>query len=81
MQELDDFIIIGSPKRYLEPNDDQYVQVEPKTKRLRQSELAKPIECPQCRRLFLDAIDSNNIDEYTQQMLYCCHGLVKTYYK
>ena len=51
-----DFINIGSPKRDLEPNDDQSVQGEPKTKRLRQSELAKPIECPECGRLFLDAI-------------------------
>ena len=51
----DDFVIIGSPKRDLEPYDDQAIQGEPETKRLRHSRLAKPSECPQCGRLFLDA--------------------------
>ena len=51
----EDFVTIGSPKRVLEPYEDQSFKGEPETKRLCQSKLPKPSECSQCGSLFLDA--------------------------
>ena len=52
----EEFVIIGSPKRVLETYEDQSVQGEPETKRVRPSEVSKHVECLQCGRLF-----SNNM--------------------
>ena len=49
----EDFVILGSPKRDLEAyNEDESVQGEPETKRIRHSDVVKPVECLQCGRLF-----------------------------